>query len=73
MPTLNVCVQIKNKMNKKMNKKNQKIYKKYKYFSSFQKLCQYNIDKASEKKRNICTFCKFFGFFYSFMYIYSGP
>ena len=33
MPTLNVCVQI------YMNKKN-KIYWNYKYFSSFQKLCQ---------------------------------
>ena len=33
MPTLNVCIQI------YMNKKTQ-IYKKYKYFSSFQKLCQ---------------------------------
>ena len=51
MPTLNVCVQI------DMNKKKHKIYKKYKYFSSFQKLCQC-IYEASEKKRNICTFYK---------------
>ena len=34
MPTLNVCVEI------YMNKKNTKIYSNYKYFSSFQKLCQ---------------------------------
>ena len=34
MPTLNVCVQI------YMIKKNIQDYKRYKYFSSFQKLCQ---------------------------------
>ena len=51
MPTLNVCVQI------YMNKKRNKIYKKYKYFSSVQNLCQ-RIYKASEKKKNICTFYK---------------
>ena len=34
MPTLNVCVQI------YMIKKNTQNYEKYKYFSSFQKLCQ---------------------------------
>ena len=40
----------------------------YKYLSSFQKLC--HIDKASEKKRNICNFNKFCMFFL-FIYIWS--
>ena len=43
-----------------MNKKTHKIYKKYKYFSY--------IDKASEKKINICTLYKFCVFFYSFIF-----
>ena len=71
MSTLNVCVPI------YMIKKNTQIHKKYKYFSSFQKLCQciiklqtfYSlvillyIDKASEKKRNVCSFYDFVCFF----------
>ena len=51
---------------KYMNKKTHTVYKNHKHFSSFQKLC--HIDKAYEKKRNICGFNKlcFFN-----IYIYS--
>ena len=45
-----------------MNKKTDKIYSNYKYFSY--------IDKASEKKINICNLNKFCVFFYSYIYIY---
>ena len=54
-----------------MNKKN-KIYKKYKYFSSFQKLCQYiykAITFTKLLKKEIFVFFINFVFFL-FMYIH---
>ena len=49
-----------------MNKKTHTVYKNHKHFSSFQKLC--HIDKAYEKKRNICGFNKLC-FFNIYIYI----
>ena len=58
MLTLNVCIQI------YMNKKNKTFIKSTNISLLFR-----SFDKASEKKRNICTFYKFCVFFIH-VYIY---
>ena len=65
MPTLNVCVEI------YMNKKKQNLFK-LQIFLFFSEALYY-IDKASEKKINICKlnkFCVFFLYIYIHTFIY---